>query len=66
MRGFNEDNIPFIRTVLTDAKMVWPAGEYKKRVTSFNSIFLGTYSERWKETNADDMQDPLFKQKELE
>ena len=59
--SLDEDAIRFVRAVLKDAKMVWSPGEYKKRAASFNSIVLGTSSEKWKEI--DEEEDPLFRKK---
>jgi len=59
------DNIRFVRAVLRDAKLLWSSREYNKRVTAFNSVFIGTYSEKWKESEVsmDAEGDPLFKKK---
>jgi hypothetical protein len=62
----DQDNIRFIRTVLKDAKSLWTPGEYDERVTAFNSIFIGTFSERWKEIDLlseGTPEDPLFQKK---
>lgn len=58
---FDEDNFQFVRSVLRDAKMLWSPGEYVKRAANFNSIFIGTVSEKWKESSQEE--DPLFKKK---
>ena len=61
--GLDDGNIRFVRAVLRDAKSLWSTAEYNKRATAFNSIFIGTFSEKWKENDESIDEDPLFKKK---
>lgn len=70
--GVSDEDVRFAMAVLSDAKkLVWNAGELKKREMAVKGVFMGRLSEAWKQdeqkyglsSRSENEIDPLFRKK---